>query len=45
MEKVDYDVDFIGEAEDIFYDSKDTRLIYVLTETNLYVLDRTLTLV
>lgn len=41
-ELIDYDIDYIGGAEDIFYDDRDTDLVYVLTNQYIYILDRDL---
>lgn len=42
---VEGEIDFIGEAEDIFYDDLNTERLYVLTKTKLYILDRNLDMV
>lgn len=44
VEDVDFDIDFIGDATDLFFDSIDTQKLYVLTTTQVYILDRDLTL-
>lgn len=44
VEMVDYNIDYIGLATDIFYDSIDTQKIYILSETQVYTLDRNLQL-
>lgn len=42
VEKNEYDIDFIGNANDIFFDEVDTQKVYVLNQDTVYVLGKDL---